>query len=71
MHRRHLSGNNLHLIEREFSMTEQSPLMPPADRQLSSYHHHHLDSATENLLKSPPLAVWIVPAMACALAYAL
>lgn len=51
--------------------SEQSPLMA------SNNNHRHLDTIPSGMeleaasTSSPPVAVWIVPALCCALAYAL
>lgn len=68
LRRRHLSAGEL---THEYSMvgTERSPLMPPQQRQL---HRPHTDDVikTHDVMKTPPLAVWIIPALLCAMAYA-
>lgn len=57
------------LLPQQYQSTGESP------RELksvsSSHHSHHSMSSDAALhIKSPPLAVWIVPALLCALAYA-
>jgi transporter family protein len=59
------------MIGTGYAATEQSPLiLPAASRQL----HHAASDSPDLLLESmgsPPIAVWIVPALCCAMAYAL
>jgi transporter family protein len=54
-------------LTHEYSMVgmESSPLIPPQQRQLK---HHHADD--DVVVKNPPLSVWIIPALLCAMSYA-
>lgn len=77
-------GSHGDLFRSEFSMVdttspkfsfkgEQTPLIHTqysgeSPRELSSHHSHY--SSEHVLLKSPPLSIWIIPALLCALSYA-
>ena len=50
---------------------EQSPLIQPSPRMLSHGGTSDALSTQVEVVGSPPLQVWIVPALCCALAYAL
>jgi transporter family protein len=55
----------------KFIFSEKTPLVQTtgeSPRELKS--HHSGSSAYSDTIKSPPLAVWIAPALLCALAYA-
>lgn len=66
------SHGDLSMVESspKFIFTETTPLVQQTSgqspRELRSHHSHFSDVS----LKSPPLSVWIVPALLCALAYA-
>jgi hypothetical protein len=52
-------------------LDKQSSGQSPRELYHGSPHSHYSSSvASDYIMKSPPLAVWIVPALLCALAYA-
>lgn len=67
------SHGDLSMVETspKFIFSEKTPLVQTtgeSPRELKS--HHSGSSAYSDTIKSPPLAVWIAPALLCALAYA-
>lgn len=66
-------------IGEQTPLLSSSPKLLPPPLQVSGSHrqlkhHHHSSSSmsdTAKTLASPPIAVWILPALACALSYAM